>query len=267
MSSAGVCLLLLLAFSEATLVIDVPQLGRLKGAASSHDDRVVVFNRIPYAEAPVGPLRWLPPKPAGPWKENPRDAVKLGAACHSTRPQSWANVSESEDCLFLNIAAVPATGNRLLPVMVFIHGGAFAAGASNYNRPDSLVVASNRSVVVVTLNYRLNALGFLGTRVLAERSKTGGTGNWGMEDQRMALAWVQQHIAAFGGDRNAVTIFGESAGGESVVSHLVQPSSFKLYHRAIIESGCDDPFVHLNTSSGPMDYPTAEATLSPPPLP
>jgi len=260
MNPAGVIILLLFAKNVVDgVIIHVPELGSLNGSLSSYDARIAIWNRIPYAQAPVKDLRWRAPRPHGAWKETPRDAIGFGSACFSILPQSWANVSESEDCLFLNVAGpISSTSSELLPVMVFIHGGAFALGASNYNRPDSMVAASNRSVVVVTLNYRLNALGFLGSRALQSHSGDGGTGNWGIDDQRLALVWIRDHIGAFGGDSAAVTIFGESAGGESVVSHLVQRASFGLYHRAIIESGCDDPFVNLNKSAGIGGYPTAE---------
>jgi len=249
------------------LILQVKELGSLNGRISDYDLRIGNWNRIPYAQPPVKDLRWRAPRPHGAWKESPRDAIGFGPACFSILPQAWANVSESEDCLFLNVAAPipvrPVRSSTLLPVMVFIHGGAFALGASNYNRPDSMVAASNRSVVVVTINYRLNALGFLGGRALQPRSEDRGTGNWGIDDQRLALAWVRDHIASFGGDGQSVTIFGESAGGESVVTHLVQPASFGLYHRAIIESGCDDPFVNLNESSPTVKgaYPTAEESF------
>lgn len=144
-----------------------------------------------------------------------------------------------EDCLTLNIAAPPAEPKQLLPVMVWFHGGGHSNGASSYYPIDALVNASGRGVVVVSLNYRLGVFGFLGSAELAARGGGSGTGNYGIEDQRLALHWVQEHIAAFGGDPTKVTIFGESAGGLSVLTHLATPLSYQpaLYHRAIIESG------------------------------
>lgn len=208
---------------------------------------MAVFRGIPYASPPVGDLRWRPPQPHGPWMvaadENgriPRDAKHYRAACIPRFRSPDVNVSE--DCLFLNIAvAVEALEKKRrrhrLPVMVYIHGGAYASGASNNNHPESLVLKSKGRVIIVTLNYRLNVFGFLGGALLRSRDLEGSIGNYGIQDQRLALRWVSDHIESFGGDPAQVTIFGESAGGNSVLNHLVQRSSFGLYSRAVVESG------------------------------
>jgi len=261
----GIFLLLLslVNFVQAeAMVLEVPGLGSLRGSLSTFSSNIAIFNRIPYAKppTPLNDLRWRPPEAYGPWKEQPRDATAFGAACLSTTPQLWANVSASENCLFLNIAA-PLQNSSLLPVMVFFHGGGFLEGASNYNRPDSLVSASKSSVVVVTLNYRLHAFGFLGGAAMRGRSSDKSIGNYGIMDQREALRWVRDYISAFGGNPGSVTIFGESAGGESVVSHLTQAASYGLYHRAIIESGCDDPFV-CATGTCKSTYPSSNESYT-----
>eukprot|EP00927_Polykrikos_kofoidii_P086255 TRINITY_DN9609_c0_g1_i1.p1 TRINITY_DN9609_c0_g1~~TRINITY_DN9609_c0_g1_i1.p1 ORF type:complete len:587 (-),score=55.49 TRINITY_DN9609_c0_g1_i1:27-1787(-) len=225
--------------SAAPPVVLVPGLGSVEGSLSASSTDVVVFNGIPYATPPVGELRWRPPRPHGAWK-SPRDAKSFGSACWGL----WAtpNLTMSEDCLFLNIATpkIALTSAAKLPVMVYIHGGAYQSGASNHNHPDMLVTRANASVVVVSLNYRLTLFGFLGTDALKSRSVDGSVGNYGIQDQRLALSWVRSHIAAFGGDGTDVTIFGESAGGNSVLNHLTQYPSFGLYSKAIIESGTYD---------------------------
>jgi para-nitrobenzyl esterase len=159
-----------------------------------------------------------------------------------------SHVDAGEDCLFLNVYT-PARNtiaseqdgsgrsDRALPVMLWIHGGSYVSGASNQYPGEALVAASNGTVVVITINYRLNVFGFLGSKELKTRSPDGTTGNYGIEDQRLAMSWARQHIAAFGGDPEQITIFGESAGGNSVINHLAQSASFPLYQRAIVESG------------------------------
>jgi len=226
--------------------VHVSGLGSLRGAFSSHENEsktptnISCFLGIPYAKAPVGDLRWRPPQVHGAWA-SPRDAVKFGDACmqkQNTNPPG-PNQTMSEDCLFLNVYAPTAAlnGNKKLPVMVWIHGGAYMTGSSNLYPSDGLVLVSNLSLVVVTLNYRLNIFGFLGADELRSRAEDGSTGNFGIQDQRLAMAWVRDHIAGFGGDGRDVTIFGESAGGNSVIDHLTQKDSFSLYTKATVESG------------------------------
>jgi para-nitrobenzyl esterase len=197
---------------------------------------VRAFLAIPYGAPPVGENRWRPPQPVASW-EQPFDATSPGAAC----PQSAEGVTASvtaipdwdEDCLTLSVWT-PEDADEL-PVMVWFHGG----GLTNGSAHQPLYVGDHlagRGVVVVNVNYRLGALGFLATDELA--AEEGGTfGNYGFADQVAALRWVADNAASFGGDPGNVTIFGESAGGFSVCTHLASPASAGLFHRAIVQSG------------------------------
>ena len=194
------------------------------------DTRVPVYGYrgLPYAQPPVGSLRWAPPMQPASW-QGVRQATAFGAVC----PQEGATTPEAEDCLFLNIWTPQAAvaQQQRLPVMVFIHGGAFVFGAGSMPYYDGAYLAASGNVVVVTLNYRLGALGFLAAPEL------GLAGNLGILDQRMALGWVARNIAAFGGDPTKVTIFGESAGAMSVGLHLFSiPQGGNLFRAAIMES-------------------------------
>jgi len=205
--------------------------GAVRGMAAGRTDE---FLGIPYAAPPVGPLRWRPPKPPAPWP-GVRDATKY--APHCPQPASPFGVaSTSEDCLYLNVFTPRGHRHwdgRRLPVMVWIHGGALITGESDDYDPAALV---RRGVIVVTINYRLGALGFLAHPALASRPG-GPSGNYGLMDQQAALRWVQRNIRGFGGDPRNVTIFGESAGGLSVLSQLASPGARGLFSRAIVESG------------------------------
>ena len=202
--------------------------GRLRGQAAGTIDE---FLGIPYAAPPVGPLRWRPPQPAAHWT-GVRAATAFGPHCPQTG-SPFGLASMSENCLFLNVYA-PAGSLRggSLPVMVWIHGGDLTAGESNDYNPAGLV---RDGTVVVTINYRLGALGFLADPAL--KSPNGSSGDYGLMDQQAALRWVQQNIRQFGGNPRNVTIFGESAGGLSVLSQLVSPAARGLFAKAIIESG------------------------------
>ncbi|MFN3295065.1 MAG: carboxylesterase/lipase family protein [Caldimonas sp.] len=193
---------------------------------------VVQFKGIPYAAPPVGPLRWRPPQTPAPWTEE-RQATSFGPAC--AQPASAFGTSSqtlNEDCLTLNVFRPTTPGPH--PVMVWIHGGAFYLGSSaGYPDVSSLVT---QGVVVVTLNYRLGALGFMAHPALSAE-QGGHSGNYGLMDQQAALRWVRDNIAAFGGDPRNVTLFGESAGGFSVLSHLAASASAGLFHKAIVMSG------------------------------
>ncbi len=198
------------------------------------------FLGIPYAAPPVGPLRFAPPEPAAPWSAV-RDTTAPGPLCpQPPNPFGVAAPAVSEDCLTLNVYA-PDPAPTAAPVMVWIHGGGFVWGAGSEPTYDGRVLAS-QGVVVVTFNYRLGALGFLAHPALAaENPDRPSSGNYGLLDQQRALAWVQENIAAFGGDPQNVTIFGESAGGASVCLHLVISRGRGLFGRAILQSGICSP--------------------------
>ena len=190
------------------------------------------FLGIPYAAAPTGDLRWMSPQPAA-RRSTTLDATHFGKHCPQPEPAATA-ANASEDCLFLNVFA-PKRDDRddLNPVMVWIHGGSLVTGKSDDFDPTELIRRGD--VTVVTINYRLGALGFLAQPALdAEGHKFA---NYGLMDQQKALDWVHHNIRFFGGDPDNVTIFGESAGGQSVTSHLTAPDSRGLFERAIIESG------------------------------
>lgn len=196
------------------------------------------FLGIPYATPPVSNLRWKPPQAHARWFA-PLDATKFGSPC----PQDatfFGRASVSEDCLFLNIFTPnhqpsDALPSRLHPVMVWIHGGGLVLGESDDYDPAKLVEQGD--VIVVTINYRLGALGFLAHPALSAESTDHASGNYGIMDQQLALAWVQRNVVAFGGNPQNVTIFGESAGGLGVLANLTSPTSSGLFHRAIVQSG------------------------------
>ncbi len=213
--------------------------GRLRGAAANGR---VAWLGIPYAAPPVGVLRWRPPAPVKPWP-GVRDAVKAGAACPQPGGEGRGS---SEDCLFLDVYR-PADSSRNLPVLVYIHGGSFVVGSGDDFDPTRLVTGAH--MIVVTLNYRLGALGFLTLPGLDGAGPTGG--DFGLEDQQAALRWVQRSIGAFGGDPRRVTIDGQSAGGISVCDLLVSPAARGLFSAAIDQSGpCTGPDAALPTAAG-----------------
>ncbi|WP_309090806.1 carboxylesterase family protein [Phenylobacterium sp.] len=219
--------------SEAAPRVTV-ETGAVVGTAN---DRARIFRNIPYAAPPVGPLRWTPPRPAAKWTGD-RDAAKAGPSCPQPMnadgsPNSGgANGPVSEDCLQLNVFAPKQA--KAAPVMVWIHGGSHRTGAgwvydgSNFARD---------GVVVVTINYRLGALGYFAHPALTKAAGAEPTGNFGLMDQIAALWWVQRNIAKFGGDPANVTVFGESAGGMSILALLATPQAKGLYHKAVVQSG------------------------------
>jgi para-nitrobenzyl esterase len=219
-------------------VIETTQ-GRLRGVWRGD---LWSFSGVPYASAPVGPLRWRPPLPAEPW-ETVRDASTFGAIAPQpaavpgiTSPSDPdASEPQSEDCLFLNVWTPDLDRERRRPVLVFIHGGGFTSGSGSVFLYRGGNLVRNGDAVVVTINYRLGALGFLGHRQLADPD--GLVGNWGLADQVAALRWVRGNISVFGGDPDNLTIFGESAGGFSVAALLGCPAARGLFRRAIVQSG------------------------------
>jgi para-nitrobenzyl esterase len=192
------------------------------------------FLGIPYAAPPVGPLRWRPPQPAAPWP-GVRGATQFAPHCPQP-PSPFGVAAASEDCLYLNVFAPARSSGRRLPVMVWVHGGSLLVGESDDYNPAGLV---RRGVIVVTVNYRLGALGFLAHPALASQPG-GASGNYGLMDQQAALRWVQRNIGRFGGNPRNVTLFGESAGGLSVLAQLASTGARGLFSRAIAESGSYD---------------------------
>ena len=202
--------------------------GPVRGLANGPVDE---FLGIPYAAPPVGALRWQPPQPSAGWS-GVRDATQFAPHCPQS-PSLFGQASTSEDCLFLNVFTPShRRAGSHFPVMVWIHGGALVTGESNDYDPAGLV---EDGVTVVTINYRLGALGFLAHPALADAN--GQSGDYGLMDQQAALRWVQRNIASFGGNPRKVTVFGQSAGGLSTLSQVASPQARGLFERAIVESG------------------------------
>jgi para-nitrobenzyl esterase len=226
-----------LAEPETTYVRQTTADGVLEGVVSA-DGKVRSFKGIPYAAPPVGPLRWKEPQPVVPWS-GVRKAVDFGPRAMQGRIYSdmiFRDAGPSEDCLYLNVwvPANPATPK--LPVMVWIHGGGFMAGASSEPRQDGEILCK-KGVIVVSMNYRMGIFGFFAHPELTRESGHEASGNYGLMDQVASLQWVKKNIAAFGGDPDNVTIFGESAGSFSVSALMASPLSQGLFRRAIGESG------------------------------
>lgn len=206
-------------------------------------DGARAFFAIPYAAPPIGALRWRPPAPAAAWAGR-RDATQRGPAC--PQPEEGALRETSEDCLQLNVW-VPeeaAAQHAKLPVLVWIHGGGFYQGSGADDLYDAAKLARRAGLLVVTLNYRLGALGFSSHPALVEAGRA-ALPSMGLLDQRAALQWVQRNIAAFGGDPDNVTLDGESAGAWSIYSHLAMPGSRGLFARAIVQSGATDDALYF----------------------
>lgn len=211
--------------------------GIVEGTASA-DGKVQVYKGIPYAAPPVGDLRWKGPQPAAKW-DGVKKATEFGARCMQGQifdDMVFYDAGPSEDCLYLNVWTPDATGKAKLPVMVWIYGGGFQAGATSEKRQEGEKLA-HRGVIVVSMNYRLGIFGFYAHPELDKESPHQASGNYGLQDQAAALQWVHDNIAAFGGDPGNVTIFGESAGSFSVSALMASPLSKNLIHKAIGESG------------------------------
>lgn len=222
------------------------QQGTLSGVV---DGDIHLWRGIPYAAAPVGALRWRAPQPVTPWG-GVRQAAHFPAS-------SWQNSEYcvalgggdpghfSEDCLYLNVWS-PAERSASLPVMVWLHGGGYSIGAGGLPPYDGKALAK-RGAVVVTINYRLGHLGFFAHPAL-EGEDGERLYNFGLMDQIAALRWVQENIASFGGDRDNVTLFGESAGARSVMSLMTSPKAHGLFHKAIIQSSYTLPDLPRETA-------------------
>lgn len=207
--------------------------GELRGFAANDD--TWQFLGVPYAKPPLAELRWAPPQEAEPW-DGIRDATAW--ADQSAQDTALESVNEggmSEDSLYLNITA-PKDAEGL-PVMVWLHGGSFAilsANSKQYNNPEGL---TEKGVVLVTVNHRLGPFGYIAHPLLTAESGYGGSGNYGQMDLVMALEWVRDNIAAFGGDPGNVTLFGQSGGGGKTYSLMNSPQAIGLFHKAIVQSG------------------------------
>ena len=212
--------------------------GRLRGGVSA-DGGVARFLGVPYAQPPLGDLRWRAPQKLAPWR-GVRDATSFGNAClQRPKPHNsimfFGDEPSGEDCLYLNIWA-PKQARQPLPVLVWIHGGGFYYGSGSLAKYDGQALAA-LGAVVVTMNYRLGPLGFLAHPDLSREGPWRTSGNYGLLDQIAALEWVRDNIAAFHGDPTCVTIFGQSVGSSSVNSLMAAPLARGLFHRAIAQSG------------------------------
>jgi para-nitrobenzyl esterase len=215
-------------------VMVISPAGQFRGTSAG---KLHLFKGIPYAQPPVGPLRWKPPQPL-PRGPDSRDAVEFGPACvqpvaATPTIYSGAPLPMNEDCLTLNIWAPAAAHDA--PVFVWIHGGSLWTGSGREALYDGTRLAG-RGIIVVTINYRLGALGYLAHPALSAESPLGISGNYGLLDQIEALRWVKQNIGAFGGNPANVTIAGESAGGLSVLYLMSSPAARGLFAKAIAES-------------------------------
>jgi para-nitrobenzyl esterase len=208
--------------------------GRLKGAVSG---KMVAFKGIPFAAPPTGANRWRPPQPVAPWK-GARPATAYASDCMQLPFPSDAaplGTKPAEDCLYVNVWA-PVARSAKLPVMVWIYGGGFVNGGSSPAVYDGTRFAE-RGVVFVSFNYRVGRFGFFAHPALTKENPSGPLGNYAFMDQIAALKWVRKNIARFGGDPSNVTVFGESAGGHSVLTLMTSPAAQGLFQKAIVESG------------------------------
>lgn len=230
--------------------------GTLQGLS---DGSVQVFRGIPYAMAPTGPRRWSPPEPPQPWS-GVKDASQSGPACPQPASRtggiySWELGEVSEDCLSLNVWAPEDAENA--PVFVWIHGGSLVTGAGDLPMYDGTRIANETGVIVVTINYRLGVLGYLAHPELSADSPQNISGNYGLMDQIAALKWVEDNIAAFGGNPDNVTVAGESAGALSVVALMASPEASGLFDKAVAQSAYMVSMSHL--SEEVAGHPSAES--------
>jgi len=238
--AAGFCAVVsrpvMVAAADAAMRVEGGLISGVTDAASG----VRVFKGIPFAAPPTSDLRWRPPAPVRPW-EGVRRADQYSAPClQPVFPGGTPEINEilrlpgtpNEDCLYLNVWSAAKSANERRPVMVWIHGGALVIGSPAVPATDGAALAK-KGVVLVSINYRLGAFGFLAHPELTRESTHASSGNYGLLDQLAALQWVQKNIAQFGGDPKNVTIFGESAGSWSVNLLVASPLGKGLFHRAI----------------------------------
>jgi para-nitrobenzyl esterase len=229
--------------------------GGLKGKAAG---TTCEYLGIPYGAPPTGALRFMPPQPAASWTTT-RDATAFGPSCLQAGSALGAVGTTSEDCLSVNVYTPQAAPSHPLPVMVFIYGGAFTSGSSSLY--DGAPMSEKGPVVVVSLNYRLGALGFLALPQIDSARPGAPSGSDGIRDQQLALKWVKDNVATFHGDATNVTVFGESAGSASTCIHLVSPGSQGLANRYIMESGaCVGKAAELDTQA--QSYQTGQELAS-----
>ena len=228
--------------------------GELEGVWADEDAGIAVYRGVPFAEPPVGDLRWRPPMSVAAW-DGTRMADTFGAACWQAGSAedsvySRGELDRSEDCLTLNVWS-PASPGQSLPVMVWFHGGGHTGGVSSAKVFDGTAMA-RKGVLMVTANYRLGPLGFLAHPALSAESEHGVSGNYGLLDHVATLQWVHDNIAVFGGDPNNVTIFGQSAGSWSVCAMHASPLANGLFQKAIGHSGgcLGAPRAHLDSAGG-----------------
>ncbi len=214
--------------------------GQIRGVASPFNSDITVYRGVPYAAPPMGELRWQPPQPPQAWQQ-PREANRFAASCYQQRHVSsfvWRreDFEVSEDCLYLNVWTPRDSAD--LPVMVWFHGGSHTSGQGHSLIFDGTSLASH-GVVLITINYRLGPFGFLAHPWLAAESPHGSAGNYGLLDKIAALEWVKANAHAFGGNPDNVTIFGQSAGSQSVCALMASPLARGLFDKAIGQSaGC-----------------------------
>ncbi|XP_060617023.2 cholinesterase-like [Anolis sagrei] len=231
------------AASKDDLVVDTSS-GPIKGRSLTVGSGTVrAYLGIPYAKPPLGKLRFQKPLPHQPWRQIFK-ATNFGNACsqsvlsHAFEAKLWnPNRPLSEDCLFLNIWVPRTQPSVTIPILVWIHGGGFVAGTSSLDLYNGASLAVTENVIVASMNYRIGSLGFFSLPPAIP-------GNMGLWDQHLALTWIKENAAAFGGDPNRVTIFGHSAGGVSVGFHLLSPKSEPLFAKAVLQSGV--PFSWLS---------------------
>ena len=238
--------LLLLCFSilaHAQNTIVKTANGKIEGIYNA-DKTIRIFKSVPFAEPPVGNLRWKAPQPVKNWN-GIKKCIAFSASPIQNKPVPFMCWSEefiaqpeplSEDCLYLNIWTSAKTKNEMQPVFVWIYGGGLSSGSSNCAVYDGEEMAK-KGVVFVSINYRVGSFGFLAHPELSKESGHNASGNYGIMDQAASLQWIKKNIAAFGGDSNNVTIAGQSAGAFSVNALIASPLAKGLFHKAIAQSG------------------------------